>query len=107
MYAIRRELYFAALQQLHNNALLCANEHTHNWLVKAIIGQTTLGEIGSEIDFSVIKETLMAVLNKLVYTSQNLFFNSVKISPTLNIIVRYIIYNTHKLIMEKGNNRCV
>lgn len=90
MYKVSVISTFSAAHFLKNYKGKCENLHGHNWKVEVSVSSHTLNSSFLVMDFSELKNKLQEVLDTLDHTLLNDLdcFNS--LSPTSEVIARYI-----------------
>ena len=100
MYELKVESSFSAAHHLLNYEGECENQHGHNWKVEVYIKGTELDKSNLLIDFKVLKRELNTVLNTLDHKDINTLEEFKNISPSSEIISKYIYTKLKKRIKE-------
>jgi len=103
MYRVTKRLEVAGSHILHlDYESKCCNLHGHNWIIDVTCESATLNSSGMVIDFSVIKETVMALdhsnLNEIILCN-----------PTAENIAKWIcdrIYLCVKVTVQESEGNC-
>ena len=95
MFELKAQMYFSAAHHLLNYDGACENMHGHNWLVEAYVQGTELDKSNILVDYKVIKRSLKEVLDYLDHKDINELLEFKGISPSSEVLSRYI-YNEMK-----------
>ncbi len=90
MFELKGEMYFSAAHHLLNYDGACENQHGHNWLVEAYVTGNELDKSNILVDYKVIKKNLKEVLDYLDHTDINELPEFQNISPSSEILSKYI-----------------
>lgn len=90
MHELRVEAYFSAAHHLLNYNGKCENQHGHNWKVLVYVKGETLDDSNILIDFKVLKKELNEILNRFDHQDLNELEEFKNISPSSEIISKYI-----------------
>ena len=96
MCELKVESNFAAAHHLLNYEGECENQHGHNWKVEVYVIGDKLDKANLLLDFKVLKRELKSVLSLLDHKDINLIEDFKGISPSSEIISKYI-YEQMKL----------
>jgi len=100
MYELKVESSFSAAHHLLNYEGECENQHGHNWKVEVYIKGSELDKSNLLVDFKVLKKELNQVLNLLDHKDINTLEDFKNISPSSEIISRYIYKKLKEKIKE-------
>ena len=100
MYELKVESSFSAAHHLLNYEGECENQHGHNWKVEVYIKGTELDKSNLLIDFKVLKRELNTVLNTLDHKDINTLEEFKNISPSSEIISKFIYRKLKEGIKE-------
>ncbi|MGD9580320.1 MAG: 6-carboxytetrahydropterin synthase QueD [Vampirovibrionia bacterium] len=98
MFEVMIEDNFAAAHRLLNYQGVCENQHGHNWKVQVYVQGDQLDNAGILIDFKVISNALQLVLNELDHTDLNSLEAFNGLSPSSELIAKYIYAELTKTI---------
>jgi 6-pyruvoyltetrahydropterin/6-carboxytetrahydropterin synthase len=90
MYELKTIFQFGAAHQLRNYNGKCENLHGHNWKIEVFVKGEILGEDGLLVDFKVIKETTLNILEELDHKFLNELEYFKDINPSSENIARYL-----------------
>ena len=100
MYKINVTASFSGAHHLNNHGGSCKDLHGHNWKVRVqLIAQKT-DELGMAIDFKVIKDHLVELMDKFDHKYLNELVWFKKQNPTSENIARVIFQELQK-VLEK------
>jgi 6-pyruvoyltetrahydropterin/6-carboxytetrahydropterin synthase len=100
MFEVKIESHFSAAHHLLNYDGECENQHGHNWKVEVYAVGCELNESNILIDFKVLKKELNKILDKLDHKDLNELEKFKNISPSSEIIAKYIYTELKKEIPE-------
>lgn len=100
MFEIKVESSFSAAHHLLNYEGECENQHGHNWKVEAYVQGTELDKSNLLIDFKILKKELNKVLDILDHTDINELEEFKNVSPSSEIISKYIYLKLKKVIPQ-------
>jgi len=103
MYELKTIFQFGAAHQLRNYNGKCENLHGHNWKIEVFVKGETLGEDGLLVDFKVIKETTLNILEELDHKFLNELEYFKDINPSSENIARYL----YEITSRELNNDAV
>lgn len=98
MFEIKVESHFAAAHHLLNYEGECENQHGHNWKVEVYVEGETLDKSNILIDFKVLKKKVNEVIDVLDHTDINQLEQFKGVSPSSEIISKYIFDELKKEI---------
>ncbi len=90
MYSIRVEGTFSSAHNLRHYKGKCEALHGHNWKVEIVAARDRLDRIGMVMDFTDMKATLYAELEKLDHAYLNKIPYFRKVNPTSENIACYL-----------------
>ncbi len=100
MFEIKVESSFSAAHHLLNYEGECENQHGHNWKVEAYVMGEELDKSNLLIDFRILKKELNKVLDLLDHTDINELEGFKNVSPSSEIISKYIYKELKKVIPQ-------
>ncbi len=100
MFELKVESSFSAAHHLLNYDGECENQHGHNWRVEAYVRGENLDKSNLLIDFKILKKKLNKVLDELDHTDINQLELFKGVSPSSEIISKYIYGELKKDIPE-------
>lgn len=100
MFEVKVESHFSAAHHLLNYQGECENQHGHNWKVEVYAQGEQLNEANILIDFKVLKAELNKVIDFLDHTDLNELKEFKGISPSSEIISKYIYTELKKSIPQ-------
>jgi 6-pyruvoyltetrahydropterin/6-carboxytetrahydropterin synthase len=100
MFEVMIEDSFAAAHRLLNYEGICEKQHGHNWKVQVFAVGEHLDESGILVDFKVLNAALKEILNILDHTDLNNIEEFVGLSPSSELIARYIYKQLKPQIKE-------
>ncbi len=100
MFEIKVESSFSAAHHLLNYEGECENQHGHNWKVEAFVQGEVLDKSNLLIDFKILKKELNKVLDILDHTDINELADFKNVSPSSEIISKYIYKELKKSIPQ-------
>ncbi|MBR1776044.1 6-carboxytetrahydropterin synthase QueD [bacterium] len=100
MFELKVQMYFSAAHHLLNYDGACENQHGHNWLVEAYVCGTKLNKSNILVDYKIIKKHLKEVLDYLDHSDINELPEFKGISPSSEILSKYIYEEMKKRIPE-------
>ncbi len=100
MYELKVESSFSAAHHLLNYDGECENQHGHNWKVEVYIRGSQLDKANLLVDFKILKRELNTVLNTLDHKDINTIETFKNISPSSEIISKYIYTKLKEKIKE-------
>ncbi len=100
MFEVKVEGHFSAAHHLLNYEGNCENQHGHNWKVEIYAQGKHLNESNILIDFKILKKELNKVLDKLDHKDINELPEFKDISPSSEIISKYIYQQLKKEIPQ-------
>ena len=98
MFELKTQMYFSSAHHLLNYDGKCENMHGHNWLVEAYVGGTELDKSNILVDYKVIKKNLKEILDYLDHKDINVLPEFIGISPSSEILAKYIYREMKKRI---------
>lgn len=81
---------FAASHVLKGHKGKCRNLHGHTWKVEAVVVGHKLNAMGMVMDFSVLKERLKMILERVDHTHLNNVPPFDRVNPTTENLAKYI-----------------
>jgi 6-pyruvoyltetrahydropterin/6-carboxytetrahydropterin synthase len=95
VYKLRIESHFDAAHKLIGYEGKCAELHGHTWKVEVFVVGDRLNDIGILVDFSILKEKMSKIIEKLDHK----FLNNIKEigNPTCENLSKYIFENLKDL----------
>jgi 6-pyruvoyltetrahydropterin/6-carboxytetrahydropterin synthase len=100
MFEVKVEGHFSSAHHLLNYDGECENQHGHNWKVEIYAQGEELNESNILIDFKVLKKELNKMLDKLDHKDLNELEAFKNISPSSEIISKYIYKELKKEIPQ-------
>ncbi len=100
MFEVKVEGHFSAAHHLLNYEGNCENQHGHNWKVEIYAQGEQLNESNILIDFKILKKELNKVLDSLDHRDLNELPEFKDISPSSEIISKYIYRQLKKEIPQ-------
>ena len=98
MFELKAQMYFSAAHHLLNYEGECENQHGHNWLVEAFVVGNELDKSNILIDYKILKKELKSVLDMLDHKDINELPYFKGISPSSEIISKFIYVELKKKI---------
>ena len=95
MYQASIQTQFSAAHFLRNYKGKCENLHGHNWKVEVTVSSETLDDTGMVIDFTILKQKTITIIEHLDHSHLNEISHFTKINPSSENIAAYI-YNLLK-----------
>jgi len=90
MYQASIQTQFSAAHFLRNYKGKCENLHGHNWKVEVTVSSETLDDTGMVIDFTILKQKTITIIEQLDHSHLNEIPPFVKINPSSENIAAYI-----------------
>ena len=90
MFELIVQASFAAAHQLRGYEGKCENLHGHNWKVDVILAAPETGRLGMVLDFTDVKATVNAVLERLDHTFLNELDAFREVNPTTEHVARWV-----------------
>jgi len=90
MYELKTIFQFGAAHQLRNYNGKCENLHGHNWKIEVFVKGEKLDENGLLMDFKVIKETTLSILEEMDHKFLNELEYFRDINPSSENIAKYL-----------------
>ena len=100
MYELKVESSFSAAHHLLNYEGECENQHGHNWKIEVYVTGNELDKSNLLIDFKILKKELNKVLDILDHTDINQLEEFKNISPSSEIIAKFIYKKLKKTIPQ-------
>lgn len=100
MFEVKVEGHFSSAHHLLNYDGECENQHGHNWKVEIYAQGEELNESNILIDFKVLKKELNKMLDRLDHKDLNELDAFKNISPSSEIISKYIYKELKKEIPQ-------
>jgi 6-pyruvoyltetrahydropterin/6-carboxytetrahydropterin synthase len=100
MFEVKIESHFSAAHHLLNYEGECENQHGHNWKVEVYAQSEKLNESNILIDFKVLKKKLNEIIDRLDHKDINELEDFKDISPSSEILAKYIYIALKKEISE-------
>lgn len=100
MFEVKIESNFSAAHHLLNYEGNCENQHGHNWKVEVYAQGEELNQSNILIDFKVLKKELNIILDKLDHKDLNELPDFINISPSSEIISKYIYKEIKKKLPQ-------
>jgi len=100
MFEVKVEGHFSSAHHLLNYDGECENQHGHNWKVEIYAQGEELNESNILIDFKVLKKELNKMLDRLDHKDLNELEAFNNISPSSEIISKYIYKELKKEIPQ-------
>ena len=90
MYRLKTAAAFEAAHRIDDYPGKCRRLHGHNWSVEVEITGMTLDELGMLVDFKLVKQKLMTVLDKLDHQYLNELPMFAANSPTAENLAKFV-----------------
>ena len=98
MFEVKVESHFSSAHHLLNYEGECENQHGHNWKVEVYAEGEELDKSNILIDFKILKKALNKILDKLDHKDLNELEDFKNISPSSEIMAKYIYTELKKEI---------
>lgn len=100
MFELKIETNFSAAHHLLNYDGVCENQHGHNWKVEVYFKGEKLDKSNIFIDFKILKKEVNKIIEKLDHKDLNELPFFVGISPSSEIISKYIYFEVKKVFEQ-------
>jgi 6-pyruvoyltetrahydropterin/6-carboxytetrahydropterin synthase len=90
MYEVSVDATFAAAHSLRGYKGKCEDLHGHNYLVRLVVSGKELDQIGLLQDFTLLKQVLRGIVNKLDHKHLNELPPFDKVNPSAENLARFI-----------------
>lgn len=96
MFEVKIETNFSSAHHLLNYKGKCENMHGHNWKVEVSLCGEVLDSSNILVDFKVLKKEVNEIINYLDHKDINELPEFKGVSPSSEIIAKYIYYEVKK-----------
>lgn len=101
MYDIFIKTHFAGAHHLRDYPGDCENPHGHNWKVEVTVRATELDQYGMGIDFTILKQLVKEVIDKLDHKDLNTLPYFIEKNPSSEHIAEFI-YDEVETLLESN-----
>ena len=101
-FEIEVEQQFSAAHRLRGSGAKCENLHGHNWNVVAVVRGERLDRLGMVMDFKVLRQALLDVLEELDHRDLNALPAFEKVNPSAENIARFVYDRLARKIVARG-----